>query len=399
MTKDETSAKIKEKKSPIAIAQEAIDAGKKMDSDLPPHISFGGSITQDDVVKAAQATMIDTAFSRIQKNVVDGALAQSERFRVEEDQRLVAERAKAVQPVAPSSNSPPPLFGGGGGMGGLLNPMASTDRAALLDAALKNLASDEAKIKFMADHPELLSTSPLPFPGMQQSGVQSQIIPQPSPVSANNDMIASVISMIQTGIELQRTATPQQVPPVSQSPPIDVINIVTTFKEMAEKTNAAYTEIVKTIQDQNRASQDAAQKALAESQSKIIQLQMESKDKETEYLRNRMGQLEDALRAPPVVTIDKLRETIESVRAGGVPVSLDTPDQEVTRARIIREDKLLEHQLSQDSKKIDLELIKEKRRGAATNAVVAGLSGIFETQVLKKHSLSSDGAAVSGRFG
>lgn len=398
MTKDETPSKIKEKKSPIAIAQEAIDAGKKMESDLPPSISFG-NLTQDDVVKAAQNVMIETAFSKLQKNVLDGALAQSERFREEEDQKLRTEKAKNAQPVvsAPSLNSPPPLFGGGG-IGGLLNPMASTDRAALLDAALKNLASDEAKIKFMADHPELLSTSPLPFPGMQPSGAAPQMMPQPSPVSANNDMIASVISMIQTGIELQRTATPQQVSQVSAAPPIDVINIVNTFKEMAEKTNGAFTEMVKSIQDQNRASQDAAQKALADSQAKIIQLQMESKDKETEYLRNRMGQLEDALRAPPVISVDKLRETIESVRAGGIPVTMDSPDQERIRADIIREDKKLDHALALENKKIDLELTREKRRGAAMTVAGGLLGGIFESTVLKKHSMSDDGKAVAGRF-
>ena len=395
MPKDETASKIKEKKSPIAIAQEAIDAGKKMESDLPPSISFG-NLTQDDVVKAAQNVMIETAFSKLQKNVLDGALAQSERFREEEDQKLRAEKLKNTQSQssAPSSNSPSPLVGGGG-IGGLLNPMASTDRAALLDAALKNLDSDDAKIKFMSDHPELLSTSPLPFPGMQSTHT-----PMPTGIGAQvgSDMMGQMISMIQTGIDLQKTATPPQpvVQPVSQTP--GVLDIVNTFKEMAEKTNSAYTEIVKTIQDQNRASQDAAQKALAESQAQIIKLQMESKDKETQYLRDQLNRLEEVVRSPPQVPIGQLRDMIQQARDGGVPVSMETPDQERIRAEIIREDKKLDHTLALENKKIDLELIKEKRRGAAMMTAGGLIGGIFESKVLQKHNMSDSGKAVAGRF-
>lgn len=393
MAKSDDTKPTPKRISPVQIASEAISAVPgKSDEGLPPAISLE-AMTPDRIVDAAHKAVIDQAFAQLQKNVVNGALAQSESFLLEEQKKRDAARSQLPGPVTGVNQTPAPGRG-------LLDPLMSTNPSAVVDAVLKNLESDEAKIKFINEHPELLNPSPAPFPGMVASRPSS---PVGSETGAG--MIQSVMDMIKVGVELQKSATPQQQPYQPPSQQVDVVTVVNTFKEINEKTTAAFSELFKNVQDQNKAAQDAAQKAVTESQSQIIKLQMElvTKDKEysareNEQLRDRMAQLEEALRAPPQVPLNQLKSMFEQAKAGGVPVSMVTPEQEKVQAEIRRADKRLEHELSKESRQLEIELAKESRRASAISSLGGLLGGVFETQLIKKHSLSPAGANVDARF-
>lgn len=396
MSKSDDTLKDKEKtpkvKSPVQIASEAINANIDPLPDALPSISLEG-ITPNQVVDAAQDAMIKNAFSRLQKNVVDGALAQSERFKVEEESRLQSEKLKTVGSL---SQVPSPVIGSSGG---LLNPMVGTDRAAMLDAALKNLSTDEAKLEFIKDHPELLSTSPLPFPGVSRPQIP---VAQPVGVQQGVDMISNMREMsdmlrsqMLAGMEIQKAITP---PSQNQQPAVDVLKVTETFKSIAADMSKSYSDILATVQAQNKAVLESNQKALNDSQAKTIELQMALVQKDKEYMQAQMAQMQEALRTPPQVPLHQLKDMIEQAKAGGVPVTIDTPDQERIRAEINREDKKLDHVIDLENRRIELELIKEQRRKDITSKTGSLLAGIFESAVLKKHQLSPAAQSVASRF-
>jgi hypothetical protein len=389
MSKETESVKKESKKSLISVAKEVVDADNIQSDGLPPSITFS-EVDPNDVIKAAQKEMIGNAFGRLKQNVMDSALLQSERLKREEEAKL-ASLTSPTNVVRQSSPVP----------GGLLNSAVLTDRASILDAALKNFESDDAKRKFIDDHPELLSTSPLPFPGISRS--QSSPVVQPVTSSSNdvisviNSVSSMLVDQLRAGMEIQRAVTP----PMSNSnphPPVEVANIVQTFKEINDKNTAAFSELFKNMQEQNRASQEAAAKAIAESQSKIIELQIQAVEKDREFLQNRVNQLEEISRSPPQIPISQLRDMIEQARAGGVNVVTDTPEQERIRAANLREDKKLDHQFIKEEKQLEIEMLREQRRMSALGTVTGIIAPLVESKLLSNHKMSTDAASVASRF-
>ena len=119
-------------RSPIKIAEEAIRANSGSKEGLPPVLNLGGGASVDAVDMISESIM-----SKIKMNTLNTALKMSEKLNNEAE---AAVAPKASVPALTSSIPQPsvPL--------GILQPSASSDRAAVVKAILESLESDEARL-------------------------------------------------------------------------------------------------------------------------------------------------------------------------------------------------------------------------------------------------------------
>lgn len=400
MAKTEETEKKITKRSPVQIAEEAIKA-KSSEGSLPQALPGSLSLSDippDELGRVLNDQILGGKMDLLKLNMMEGALKQSERFALEERQKL-EEQKTSVSRLSPSSH--PSVVSGM--PGGILSQGASGDRASILDAALKNLESDEAKLKFINEHPELLSTSPLPFPGMQQRSSTSPPVSVSPTLSSPADQLGQLLDVLRTGMELQRASTPPHMQSPSQ--PVDQSQIVATFKDIIDKTTSTFTEMTKSFQEQTRLMKesDQAEKAALRDnvinlQKEIMNVQLDSINKDKEHLATRVAEMQDALSRPPSIPIGQFKEFIQQARDNGVPVNTDTVEQERIRAEIAREDKKLDHQLELERTRAEIERDRETRRSSSIGLAGNIINGIFEASSLKKHPLSSDASSVAGRF-
>lgn len=410
MVKDKIDSKESKSSSPVAIAKEAIES-RPVDAGLPQSLDLSNVLSTERIMAEATRTVLDDAYRQLQMNTVEGALAKSETFKIQEQERvrLAKEEAekrqqsqKAQQPTSPANPMQP--LGGGGLLSGVLNSQVGAERAAILDAALKNLTSDEAKLKFMTDHPEFLQSQTSPFPSFVQP---TPTQPAPSPVNQQlspsspsiMDLVALMASQFKAGLDVARASAP---PANTQ---VDVVTLTDKFRDMMDASNKQYESLIKSIQDQNHTQMERVnqtvldqQKALADAQNRLIEMQVKMIESEKEAWKERAAQYEIIAKQPKNIPITELRQVVAQLRDGGVPVNLDTIEREKLRAESAREDKKLDHQLKMEDKQLELARLDAERRASAFSAVNAVIGSFIESKKVKNHNPSDTAKAIAGGF-
>lgn len=381
-------------KSPLEVARTVFDDRTSSDTvDLDP-----------DMADVAEDIIAKDMLSQVKHNTLSSSLLRS---KVEKEEAKKELAAVVGSPSQPPVNPLSPLGGG------LLSQqmIGAPDRSASIKAILDSFTTDEGRAHFIDTHPEMFSPTPFPqFGGMQQYRPPQQpsvSATSPSPTSPQPPFATDPLAIMQMagqmvlqGIQMQRDAS-QQPHPVNSNgtAPPDVLQVAQVFKELNEKTNNTYSDLIKEIRKESADFRENALKQLAEQQGKIIEMQLGLKDKDIDYLKSRQTQLEDALRTPQPLTFEQFRGYVDQGKQSlGIAMSIDTPDQERARAEITREDKKLEFELESRRRHEELETIKEQRRAVSTQAALGLVTSVLEGSVLKKHKLSTDGASVASRM-
>lgn len=395
MAKEPESNNKKERKSPVAVAKEAMEATPNSFDSLPPALS----LDPDSVVDAVQETILKNDFNELRQNTVQTARIKTEIARIEAEREL-NERKSSASSAQPSSHRSQSVSSGG-----ILSAITGspTDKAAMVKSVLDSLESDEARLQFIDKHPELFSNA-----ASQSLSLPPAVSPTPSAAYADSLGIASLlVEQFRAGMEIQRVASPpassQQIPDVQNL----VKSLVDNFKEINEKNASVYSTLVKDIQEQARADKLEAMQRQQELGDRVTKLLIESREKDAEYLRQQNEQLRDALSQPQQIPVTQLKSLFEDIRSNGLPVSMDSPEQESVRAQNAREDRKLEHQLKLEDREFELrkireerERLKEERRLSSLNAVGSFLNGVIDGKRLSKHveSMSPAASKLAGGF-
>lgn len=395
MAKEPDSNNKKERKSPVAVAKEAMEATPNSFDSLPPALS----LDPDSVVDAVQETILKNDFNELRQNTVQTARIKTEIARIEAEREL-NERKSSASSAQPSSHRSQSVSSGG-----ILSAITGspTDKAAMVKSVLDSLESDEARLQFIDKHPELFSNA-----ASQSLSLPPAVSPTPSAAYADSLGIASLlVEQFRAGMEIQRVASPpassQQIPDVQNL----VKSLVDNFKEINEKNASVYSTLVKDIQEQARADKLEAMQRQQELGDRVTKLLIESREKDAEYLRQQNEQLRDALSQPQQIPVTQLKSLFEDIRSNGLPVSMDSPEQESVRAQNAREDRKLEHQLKLEDREFELrkireerERLKEERRLSSLNAVGSFLNGVIDGKRLSKHveSMSPAASKLAGGF-
>lgn len=395
MAKEPESNNKKERKSPVAVAKEAMEATHNSFDSLPPALS----LDPDSVVDAVQETILKNDFNELRQNTVQTARIKTEIARIEAEREL-NERKSSASSAQPSSHRTQSVSSGG-----ILSAITGspTDKAAMVKSVLDSLESDEARLQFIDKHPELFSNS-----SSQPSQLPPAVSPSSSTAYADSLGIASLlVEQFRAGMEIQRVASPpsssQQIPDVQNL----VQSLVANFKEINEKNATIYTSLVKDIQDQARADKLDAMQKQQELGERVTKLLIESREKDAEYLRQQNEQLRDALSQPQQIPVTQLKSLFEDIRNNGLPVTMDSPEQENIRAQNAREDRKLEHQLKLDEREFELrklreerERLQEERRLMSYKTVGTFLNGVIDGKRLSKHveSMSPAASKLAGGF-
>lgn len=395
MAKEPESNNKKERKSPVAVAKEAMEATPNSFDSLPPALS----LDPDSVVDAVQETILKNDFNELRQNTVQTARIKTEIARIEAEREL-NERKSSASSAQPSSHRSQSVSSGG-----ILSAITGspTDKAAMVKSVLDSLESDEARLQFIDKHPELFSNA-----ASQSLSLPPAVSPTPSAAYADSLGIASLlVEQFRAGMEIQRVASPpassQQIPDVQNL----VQSLVANFKEINEKNATIYTSLVKDIQDQARADKLEAMQKQQELGERVTKLLIESREKDAEYLRQQNEQLRDALSQPQQIPVTQLKSLFEDIRSNGLPVSMDSPEQESIRAQNAREDRKLEHQLKLEDREFELrklreerERLQEERRLMSYKTVGTFLTGVIDGKRLSKHveSMSPAASKLAGGF-
>lgn len=395
MAKEPDSNNKKERKSPVAVAKEAMEATHNSFDSLPPALS----LDPDSVVDAVQETILKNDFNELRQNTVQTARIKTEIARIDAEREL-NERKSSASSAQPSSHRSQSVSSGG-----ILSAITGspTDKAAMVKSVLDSLESDEARLQFIDKHPELFSNTV-----SQSLSLPPAVSPTPSAAYADSLGIASLlVEQFRAGMEIQRVASP---PPSSQQVP-DVQNLVKSlvdnFKEINEKNASVYSTLVKDIQEQARADKLEAMQRQQELGERVTSLLIESREKDAEYLRQQNEQLRDALSQPQQIPVTQLKSLFEDIRSNGLPVSMDSPEQESIRAQNAREDRKLEHQLKLEEREFELrklreerERLQEERRLMSYKTVGTFLTGVIDGKRLSKHveSMSPAASKLAGGF-
>lgn len=395
MAKEPESNNKKERKSPVAVAKEAMEATPNSFDSLPPALS----LDPDSVVDAVQETILKNDFNELRQNTVQTARIKTEIARIEAEREL-NERKSSASSAQPSSHRSQSVSSGG-----ILSAITGspTDKAAMVKSVLDSLESDEARLQFIDKHPELFSNA-----ASQSLSLPPAVSPTPSAAYADSLGIASLlVEQFRAGMEIQRVASPpassQQIPDVQNL----VQSLVANFKEINEKNATIYTSLVKDIQDQARADKLEAMQKQQELGERVTKLLIESREKDAEYLRQQNEQLRDALSQPQQIPVTQLKSLFEDIRSNGLPVSMDSPEQESIRAQNAREDRKLEHQLKLEEREFELrklreerERLQEERRLMSYKTVGTFLTGVIDGKRLSKHveSMSPAASKLAGGF-
>jgi hypothetical protein len=386
----------KERKSPVAVAKEAMEATPTSMDSLPPALSLDPT----SVVDAVQETILKNDFNLLRQDTVRTARLKTEMARIEAERELDERKSRSSQ--SPSSTQKVQPLSSSGLLSAITG--SSTDKAAMVKSVLDSLESDEARLQFIDKHPELFSNaSPQSLP---QTAPLS--IPQPAQAYTDSLGIASLlVEQFRAGMEIQRAASPsvqsQQVPAVQDL----VQSIVANFKEINEKNAAVYSSLVKDMQEQARADKLEAMQKQQELGERVTSLLIESREKDAAYLRQQNEQLREALSQPQQIPVTQLKSLFEDIRSNGLPVSMDSPEQETLRAQSAREDRKLDHQLKLEEREFELrklreerERLQEERRLMSYKTVGTFLNGVIDGKRLSKHveSMSPAASKLAGGF-
>ncbi len=374
-------------RSPIKIAEEAIKANSGKDG-LPPVLNLGGGASVDAVDMISESIM-----SKIKMNTLNTALKMSEKLSND------AEAAVAPRPSvpAPTSSVPQPNV-----PLGILQPSPSSDRAAVVKAILESLESDEARLTYIREHPEMFSpSSPVALPTISPTG-QPLAAPQQAPTSLIDSMNILMEAM-KLGMSMQQAQQPQY----SQSSPssIDPIKILETFQVISEKTNSTFNSIVDQMRQQQVDQALKYQEIITNTQSKISEVndklvaaQVENANKDKEYLSERLSEALAAASRPPGLQFDQVKGMIEAMRANDIPVQMGTSEDEKTKAQIEIEKARALHEIEMDRRRIELEEDREARRGEVLGTLASTVTSAIGAQRLKNRQLSSAASNVSSRL-
>lgn len=375
-------------RSPIKIAEEAIKANSGSKDGLPPVLNLGGGASMD-----AVDMISDSIMSKIKMNTLNTALKMSEKLNNE------AEAAVAPRQSVPASTSsiPQPSV-----PLGILQPSPSSDRAAVVKAILESLESDEARLTYIREHPEMVSpSSPVALPTISPTG-QPLAAPQQAPTSLVDSMNILMEAM-KLGMSMQQAQQPQY----SQSSPssIDPIKILETFQVISEKTNSTFNSIVDQMRQQQVDQALKYQEIITNTQSKIsdvndklVAAQVENANKDKEYLSERLSEALAAASRPPGLQFDQVKGMIEAMRANDIPVQMGTSEDEKTKAQIEIEKARALHEIEMDRRRIELEEDREARRGDVLGTLASTVTSAIGAQRLKNRQLSSAASNVSSRL-
>ena len=269
-------------KSPLEVARTVFDDRTPSDTvDLDP-----------DMADVAEDIIAKDMLSQVKHNTLSSSLLRSKVEKEEAKKELAAVVGSPSQlPVNPLS----PLGGG------LLSQqmIGAPDRSASIKAILDSFTTDEGRAHFIDTHPEMFSPTPFPqFGGMQQYRPPQQpsvSVTSPSPASPQPPFATDPLAIMQMagqmvlqGIQMQRDASQQSHPVnsnVTATP--DVLQVAQVFKELNEKTNNTYSDLIKEIRKESASFRENALKQLSEQQGKIIEMQLGLKDKDIDYLKSR----------------------------------------------------------------------------------------------------------------
>lgn len=375
-------------RSPIKIAEEAIKANSGSKDGLPPVLNLGGGASVDAVDMISESIM-----SKIKMNTLNTALKMSEKLN-NEAEAAVAPRPSVPVPTSSVPQPNVPL--------GILQPSPSSDRAAVVKAILESLESDEARLTYIREHPEMFSpSSPVALPTISPTG-QPLAAPQQAPTSLVDSMNILMEAM-KLGMSMQQAQQPQY----SQSSPssIDPIKILETFQVISEKTNSTFNSIVDQMRQQQVDQALKYQEIITNTQSKISEVndklvaaQVENANKDKEYLSERLSEALAAASRPPGLQFDQVKGMIEAMRANDIPVQMGTSEDEKTKAQIEIEKARALHEIEMDRRRIELEEDREARRGDVLGTLASTVTSAIGAQRLKNRQLSSAASNVSSRL-
>ena len=375
-------------RSPIKIAEEAIKANSGSKDGLPPVLNLGGGASVDAVDMISESIM-----SKIKMNTLNTALKMSEKLS-NDAEAAVAPRSSVPGQVSSIPQPSVPL--------GILQPSASSDRAAVVKAILESLESDEARLTYIREHPEMFSpSSPVALPTISPTG-QPLAAPQQAPTSLTDSMNILMEAM-KLGMSMQQAQQPQY----SQSSPssIDPIKILETFQVISEKTNSTFNSIVDQMRQQQVDQALKYQEIITNTQSKISEVndklvaaQVENANKDKEYLSERLSEALAAASRPPGLQFDQVKGMIEAMRANDIPVQMGTSEDEKTKAQIEIEKARALHEIEMDRRRIELEEDREARRGDVLGTLASTVTSAIGAQRLKNRQLSSAASNVSSRL-
>jgi hypothetical protein len=377
-------------RSPVKVAQEAVEAA-------PPQsiINFDpAAIIMDKVSNE----LMNEALTSVRQNTLDAQKARSERQKIEEEIKLKAltspvPSSSPLSPLVPSVSSPG---------GGLLSPIGSQDKAAIVDAALKNLSSDEAKVKWLNDHADWIGSSSSTLSGLQLPSKSKS--PE---FDVSGGSLDTLLKVLTTGMKLQETATSANVQQQQSQPQnsLDVIKVVDVFRQIMDAQVAqnkqhqeTFVKVLDSLSVQVKGIQEDSQKAQAAYTDKLLALQKESLDVKESFMREKMDMLQDQLSRAPSLDITQLSKIITEARANNIPMTMETPDQARVAHQNILEEKALDHKIAMDLKKEEVALVREKRREAALTIAANTLPSLMDTFLLKKHVLSPAGSAIANKW-
>lgn len=384
-TDDKATAK---NRSPIKIAEEAIKANSGSKDGLPPVLNLGGGASVDAVDMISESIM-----SKIKMNTLNTALKMSEKLS-NDAEAAVAPRSSVPGQVSSIPQPSVPL--------GILQPSASSDRAAVVKAILESLESDEARLTYIREHPEMFSpSSPVALPTISPTG-QPLAAPQQAPTSLIDSMNILMEAM-KLGMSMQQAQQPQYSQ--SSPPSIDPIKILETFQVISEKTNSTFNSIVDQMRQQQVDQALKYQEIITNTQSKISEVndklvaaQVENANKDKEYLSERLSEALAAASRPPGLQFDQVKGMIEAMRANDIPVQMGTSEDEKTKAQIEIEKARALHEIEMDRRRIELEEDREARRGEVLGTLASTVTSAIGAQRLKNRQLSSAASNVSSRL-
>lgn len=383
-TDDKATAK---NRSPIKIAEEAIKANSGSKDGLPPVLNLGVGASMD-----AVDMISDSIMSKIKMNTLNTALKMSEKLN-NEAEAAVAPRSSVPGQVSSIPQPSVPL--------GILQPSASSDRAAVVKAILESLESDEARLTYIREHPEMFSpSSPVALPTISPTGQPLVASQQPTSLIDSMNILMEAMKL---GMSMQQAQQPQY----SQSSPssIDPIKILETFQVISEKTNSTFNSIVDQMRQQQVDQALKYQEIITNTQSKISEVndrlvaaQVENANKDKEYLSERLSEAIAAANRPPGLQFDQVRGMIEAMRANDIPVQMGTSEDEKIKAQIEIERARALHEIEMDRRRIELDEGREARRGDVLGALASTVASAIGAQRLKNRQLSSAASNVSSRL-
>jgi hypothetical protein len=401
MAKENSSDKPESRRSPVKLAEEAVNA-KADNEKLPPMIGLPNS---DDIVDQIVTHNMLDSLRKVKQNSLDEQVARSEAAKMEAVEKLDQKKKLPPTPATQLSNLAdparagaqiPPQFtplGGGGLMSSILAP---NDRAAVLDTILKNLESDEAKVKWLTDHADLLGGSPsalLPHTPVSQA----------PPVQTGSTMLEAV-SALESLVRMRDSISPPQQP-APAAPMMDVFKMAEIFQanqdailKLASDQKATFSEILAKNDAQMQAIINAQRDTQEKYNEKLLAMQQASAEKDREGLLTQIQLLRDRANQPQGFQMGQLKEILAAARSDGVQLTTETPEQKRVDHLNEMEERKFEHQSAVELKKLELLEKQESRRAGVLMTAASAVHGMLESKAIKEHVPSEAAVEASGKW-